>query len=467
MNRLEEIKFLEEKYNSKTAEFIVISGRRRVGKTRLVNEFLNKNAGIYYLCSTSGDKNNIQYFIETLNLVLPDLNLKNIIFNDWYSLFEHLSNNIIFINTLKIKKFIIILDEFPFLIQSNRNTPSEFQRIWELILKKLNVLLIMCGSSVSVMEKEVIGYKSPLYGRRTAQIEVLNLNVEHLSSFFSEYNVEDIINLWGVVGGSPAYLNLLNPNIDFWSNVRSVLSKNNYMFKDAEIILREEFREPKNYTLILYSISIGKNKFSEIVQNTNIDKSKLSKYLEILKNTKIIVENKSVTDSYKNRKKQYLISDSYFNFWFRFIYPNKVFLEAENIDFVLNKIKGEFNTYMGFVFEKVIYNLILHRKILKELNFTNINRWWYKDTEIDLVAIDSNSKDISFIECKWNNKAINAKKIYFDLKEKAKLVKWNNNSRNEKYIIFAKKFTSKINLKDLYLFDLEDIRKALKVKSVK
>ena len=278
VNRLEEIKFLEEKYNSKTAEFIVISGRRRVGKTRLVNEFLNKNAGIYYLCSTSGDKNNIQYFIETLNLVLPDLNLKNIIFNDWYSLFEHLSNNIIFINTLKIKKFIIILDEFPFLIQSNRNTPSEFQRIWELILKKLNVLLIMCGSSVSVMEKEVIGYKSPLYGRRTAQIEVLNLNVEHLSSFFSEYNVEDIINLWGVVGGSPAYLNLLNPNIDFWSNVRSVLSKNNYMFKDAEIILREEFREPKNYTLILYSISIGKNKFSEIVQNTNIDKSKLSKY---------------------------------------------------------------------------------------------------------------------------------------------------------------------------------------------
>jgi len=469
INRKNELEFLKKSYNSKGPEFIVIYGRRRIGKTELVLKFLKNHPGIYFLATKEGDRENIKNFATETGKYLNDENFSKTSFPDWISIFESLAKNINFAK--RQDKTIIIIDEFPFLINSNNAIPSIFQKIWEQTLKKENIMLILLGSSISIMESKVLGYKSPLYGRRTGQWQVEPLEFEFLKDFLPNYSTEDLINTWFAIGGMPAYLLKFDPNASFFENIKNeILKKGSYLNREMDILLNEEFREPKNYKLIFKAISLGCNRLAEICNHTGLDKSMVSKYLDVLEKLNLIEEEKPVISSVKFKRRLYTLFDPYFNFYFRYVYPNKISLEAMRHSEVLKLIREDFQAYSGKMFELLAKQMILTKKVLKDASFEKIGRQWGKTPrskkgkntyEIDIVAVNEHAKEILFVECKWKWKA-NARKILNELKEKAGYVQWSDENRKERYVIFAKSFKEKIKEPNLMLFDLKDLEKVFK-----
>ena len=239
VDREKEINLLEKEYREKRPSFFILYGRRRVGKTELLIKFIKNKPGIYFLSTTEGDFHNIKAFQEKLSETMGSY-IKHINIKDWYALFKILTENLKFKTITKTKKFVIVIDEFSYLIHSNPNIPSIFQKIWDEILSKENVMLILCGSSIGIMENEVLGYRSPLYGRRTSQLELQPLEFKYLKEFFPTYSAEDLIKVWFVVGGIPEYLLKLNPKLSFWDNIKeNVLYKGSYLYKECEFLFAQ------------------------------------------------------------------------------------------------------------------------------------------------------------------------------------------------------------------------------------
>ncbi len=455
VNRISELNALKEEYSKKRSSLVVIYGRRRIGKTALILKFIKDKPGIYYVATEENEKENLKRFF---NQIKKYFNIDtNIIINDWIDIFRLL------INYLKLKhetkKFVIVIDEFPYLIKSNPATGSLFQKIWDEILEKENIMLILCGSYFSIMEQEVLNYKSPLYGRRTLNIHLKPLEFNYLYEFFPNYSFEDIINVWFVLGGIPKYLLEFNPKLSFWRNVKeNILNRWSFLYNEIPFLLRDEFKEPKNYFAILKNISIGFNEFGKIANATGLDKSMLSKYLETLKNIGIIKEILPITATLRSKGRLYFLSDNYMSFWFRYIYTNIIDLEQEKQEDVLKKIKESFSQYAGRLFEDLIEWFIK-----KYFSYQKIGKWWHKDKEIDVVAINESRNEILFAECKWKSN-INAKKVLKELKEKTKFVQWNNENRKEKYAIFAKSFRTKTD--EAECMDLKEMERRIKKQNI-
>ncbi len=459
VNREDELKFLESRYQSNSPEFIVIYGRRRVGKTELMLKFLENKNGVYFLASKEGDRQNIKDFSQTAGRVLNDEYFGQIEFPDWFTLFESVFKHRKFRELAENNKFILIIDEFPYLIHSNKAIPSVFQKIWELCMKKENIMLVLSGSSVSVMESEVLGYKSPLYGRRTGQWQLDPLDFKHLGEFLP-YSKEDLVLLWSIVGGIPEYLLKFDTNLSLWDNVRNnVIQKGTYLYEEVEYLLNEEFREPKNYKLIFKAIALGYNRLGEICNYTGLDKSMVSKYLDVLNKLHILREEIPVTASLKFKRRLYFIHEPFFNFWFRFIYSNRIDLEANRQNEVLEVIKRDFPMYCGPIFEVLVTELLMRKQILIDHPFTKIGRWWHKDKEIDVVALNDATKEILFVECKWKSLSRRqAEVVLGELSEKSRHVDWNNAARMEYFGIIGKRIEGKDELrgKGFVVMDLDD-----------
>lgn len=185
----------------------------------------------------------------------------------------------------------------------------------------------------------------------------------------------------------------------------------------------------------------------------------VSKYLDVLKSLHIIKEEIPVTASRKFKKRLYLISDPYFNFWFRYVYPNKIDLEAGRSEEITALIKNDFSDYAGHMFEVLVEDLIRTKYALNQFSFSEIGRWWHDGEEIDIIALNDASKDIVFVECKWQNLSHkDAKQVLFDLQEKSKHVEWNPGKRKEHFAVFAKKIEGKEHLrkKGFIIWDFED-----------
>lgn len=461
VDRENELKFLEEYYRRKESSLIIIYGRRRIGKTELIKQFIKDKKAIYYLCERTSIQSNIEKLKEKFAEELNEDWLKKVEIEDFESLFKSVEGKL-------REKFVIVFDEFPYLIEIDREILSQFQKIWDEILSKKNVMLILCGSSIGMMENEVLGYKSPLYGRRTSQWKVTELEIKYLKEFLPNYDFENILYVYAAVGGIPFYLLKFDSSKNFFENVKEqFLWKGGFFYEEAENLLRQEFREPRNYMLILRAIAEGKRKLGEISNETGLDKSAVSRYIEILENLKIVEYELPITESEKSKKRLYYISDNYFNFWFRFVYPNKSLIEEGETSKVLEKVRQEFPLYFSNVFEK-----ICKKVVLKAFNFTKIGKQRGKipkapkgmnEYEIDIVALNEKSKEILFAECKWKEK-VSAKKIISELIEKSKFVNWYNKERKEVFAIFAKSFKEKIEEfenKKVYCFDLKDIERII------
>ena len=412
VDRVEEIEILEDAYSSKEASLFILYGRRRVGKTELISKFIG-NRGVYFLATAEGDRENINNFKASVSRFLGDESILKASFDDWHSLFTVLVSSNSFQAKASESKIIIAIDEFPYLIEANRAIPSVFQKIYDMILRQMNVMLILSGSSISIMENEVLSYRSPLYGRRTGQLRLKPLKFRYLAEFV-DYGFEDLCKTYFVFGGIPEYLLKLDPDMRFWENVRKrLLSKGSALYEEAEFLLRTEFREPRNYMLILRSISYGNHTLGEICSYSGLDKSMVSKYLDVLMSLGLVIPEKPFGAHEKFKRKLYWISDQYLKFWFRYVLPHKSEIESSRDGGVLESIKADFPTFAGEQFENLMKELILEGILGR--SFDTVSRWWGRNgsgkkgrdvEEIDIIAHSERRGELLFAECKWTNSPV-------------------------------------------------------------
>jgi len=446
-NRQQELDFLEGEWNSGGARFVVIYGRRRVGKTELIKKFTGDKPNIYFLARREPEKETIKRLNNKLIEQFNDNSLNTAPLKDLDGIFEYLAN--------KIKnRFLLVFDEFPFMIERFPELLSIMQDYWDNKFKNTQIFIIVSGSSVSMIEDKVLSYKSPLYGRRTNQWRLIGIDFKNLKEFFPQYSLEDLIKVYSAVDTIPGYLVKFDPNRSVMENIKDqILKKGSFLYEEIEFILSEELRDPSNYMAILTAIASGATNFAEISSKSSLDKSLISKYLNILERLDIVKSIIPVVTSFKKMirpsHKHYKLADNFFLFWFRFVYPYKDQLEYGNIDYVFDILNREFNSYLGNIFEKIGKEFFL---LNKDFNFQKVGGWWYKDKEIDIIGLDELNKRIAFVECKWKTN-IDAEKLFADLKEKSDYVDWNKEKRNEEYYIIAKGFKKKLP----NCFDLKDM----------
>jgi hypothetical protein len=449
INREEELSILKRRYGSENPEFLIVYGRRRIGKTELITHSIKGHSNIYFLAEERPERENIKEMQELMGDFLGDEEFRMLVFGDWTDLFKSFSK--------RAKKAIIVIDEFPYLVKQNKSVPSKFQKIWDLWLKKTDVILILVGSSVSMMEG-LLGANSPLHGRRTGQLEVKPVNIRELSKFLVKYSPQDLVGAYGCLDGIPLYLKQFDSGKPLFANIeQEFLKRDSLMHKEAEILLKQEFRDTSNYFSILRALAFGNVRQHDIAAYTGIDKSIVSKYLQNLETIRVVRKEYVITDrKEKQRTSSYNFRDNYFRFWFRFVYPNKTAIEKGESAQVLKSVKEGYSHYMGGVFEEFARQWVWE---LKPIKFTRAGRWWEKDKEIDIVAYGENSGEIAFFECKWKSLTENqARRVLTDLRQKSECVRWKSRCRKEHFGIFAKMLENKENLrKEGYLaYDLDD-----------
>lgn len=464
INRTEELGFLEAEYARDSSSLVVIYGRRRVGKTELSLKFAAGKPAVYYLSQKLDLERQVEDFLEKAAEQLGTYQPK---ITKWDAALR-------FVAEQTEGKPLIIIDEVPYLIEGSSAAMSAFQAAWDLYLKDANVMLVLLGSSVGMMENEVLGYSSPLYGRRSGQIKVEPLKFRHIRHFFPQQDAEEIVRIYGCLGGVPAYLNKFDRGLSFIDNVnKNILHRATFLYDEAIFLLKEKLREPTNYELILEAISRGKSRVSEIADETGIPVHNIPKYLRVLIGLGFLSREWPVTLKKSRDIKTgsvYALSDNFMRFWYTYVFPTRSMLEI-NRGAIVSKIASSYDHYLGHVFEEIVKQYFIDLNVAGKLPFAfeRIGRQWGKIRgkpksanvyEIDLVALNEDSKEVLFVECKWQTlTAKSAGKILHDLKEKSVAVQWHNEEGKEYFAIAARKIENKAELKEqgVMAFDLEDI----------
>ena len=436
IDRKNEIEFFNKEYEKQESSLIILYGRRRIGKTSLIKEFGKNKDMIYFLATEESEKQNIESFQKLVSENMKNTLLESMVVQSWEILFQAIVQS--------SNKKVIIIDEFQYLGKINPAFPSTFQKIWDEILKDKNIMVILCGSLINMIESQTLNYNSPLYGRRTGQIKLKQIPFENYKEFFNyKISEKELIEKYAVTGGVPKYIESFKGKNNIYEEIKiNVMNKQSYLYEEPLFLLRNEVSEVGSYFSIIKSIASGNRKLGNIASNLSVSPTNLSKYLQTLINLDIIEREVPITENNpeKSKKGQYKIKDNFIAFWFQFIYPNKVFLEIDKDNVVLNKIKENFiDNHVSFIYEEVCKEKIWNLNANGELGtiYEKIGKWWNNKEEIDIVGIDTKTKNIIFGECKFYTNKLMDSKTFYKLKEKAKSVEWEKQSRIEKYILFS------------------------------
>ena len=450
IGRKKELSKLDE--ISKDDFFLIVKGRRRIGKTFLLRKAFPKAIYIFIWPDKS-----IEWILEQISMEykLPQ-------FKNFGSLLGYLFE----------QNKVIIIDEFQNLLNVDKSIYGEIQNVVdERKQKKKAFQLAVAGSSYSLMNKVFYDSASPLYGRKTHEIDLSNLDIR---SLFKELDVplEKFIELWSVFEGVPYYYELIDLKKTAKATIFDlILSKDSQLREEGKAILSVEFgKDSRTYNTVLTAISEGKTKLNEISSLFNNKKNESIKYLDILRREfNLIKKMTPITENpMKSRIGRYNIIDNFLSFWFYFYDKNRSYMEQERFDEVLERFNNEFNAFVGRKFEKFMISLIKEKMILAEIEVDHIGNQWGKSEvgayEIDIVALNDSKKEVLFGECKWKEK-VNTREVLKELTEKAAFVEWNTETRKEVFAVFARSFskkTSEFSGKKVYCFDLKDIEKLLK-----
>jgi len=332
IDRKEEIQYLEDRYIQAGFDFFVIYGRRRIGKTELIKNFVSNKPHIYMLCNKAGTPSNILKIKKEIAKFVqePEIASENI-----EEIFSYLVKKV-------NQKVIVVLDEFSFLVEKDDSIPSLFQAVIDEVLKNKNIMLILCGSSISMMES-LLGIKNPLYGRKTGHMKIDVLKFRYLKEFFPGNTLEENIKTYAILGGVPFYLEKFKADKSALENALvEILSKKGRLYEEVDFLLKEEMREPDIYKSILSAIAQGNAKVVDIANKTGIKASDMDRYLKVLMILGILKKDMPVTET-KSKKTLYLIDDNFFDFYSLFFEPYRSDIELGEMKNVEENLNKKFN----------------------------------------------------------------------------------------------------------------------------
>ena len=431
-----EMETLQNEYERDGSAMVVLYGRRRVGKTTLISEFIKDKKALFFLASEEAESQNRNAFKEKVAEFIDSDLLRSADIKNWDVLFKAI------MDTPFENKPVIVLDEFQYLGKSNPAFPSIFQRIWEEILKDKPVMVILCGSLISMMESQTLAYGSPLYGRRTAQIRLKQIPFGYYHEFFPNKSRKELIEMYAVTGGVPKYIELFSESKDIYSAIQKcVLNRSGYLYDEPHFLLQQEVSEVGSYFSIIKAIAAGNSKLSAISSILEIKSTSLTKYLKTLIDLDILEREVPITEENpeKSKKGLYKIKDNYLRFWFAFVYPNMSFIESGHSRIVMNKIKNSLvKNHIAFVYEAVCKERMwdLNAESAWPFNFTKIGRYWDSKDEVDIVALDQEGKNLILGECKYWTDPVGVS-VLRDLEAKTDSVTWERDKRKVWYVLFS------------------------------
>ena len=436
VDREQEMATLQSEYERDGSGLVVLYGRRRVGKTTLISEFIRDKKALFFLASEESEsQNRLAFQQKAADFLNSDL-LKNVEVKSWDVLFRAI------MDTHFDSKPVIVLDEFQYLGRSNPAFPSVFQRIWEEILKDRQVMVILCGSLISMMQSQTLAYDSPLYGRRTAQIRLKQIPFAYYHQFFPDKSRKELIEMYAVTGGVPKYIELFSQSNDIYSAIETcVLNRSGYLYDEPHFLLQQEVSEVGSYFSIIKAIAAGNTKLSAIAGVLEVKSTSLTKYLKTLIDLDILEREVPVTEDSPEKSKRglYKIKDNYLRFWFAFVYPNMSFIESGHGRIVMDKIrKGLVRNHIAFVYEDVCAERMweMNAQSVWPFYFSKLGRYWDSKEEIDIVAIDPDGKNLILGECKYWQEPVGVS-VLRELEAKAKTVSWEKEKRKTWFVLFS------------------------------
>jgi AAA+ ATPase superfamily predicted ATPase len=444
-----ELDQLTDFYESETADFVVIYGRRRLGKSELVRQSIaDRDDAVYYQAVESTAQNQLEQFVDTATARFPSLqNVRR----DWESLLEALGDD----------DAIVVIDEFPFLIEENESLPSRIQRVWDTELQETEMTLVLVGSSISVMEDKVLSGSAPLYGRRTATIDLGALSVADARQFFPEYDPETALTAWSIYGGTPYYLQTIDTDQQLGANVQqTILSERGLLYSEPEFLLRTELRHPNTYFSILRALAHGRRTPNEIAGMAGVESGSLSTYLQKLRRLRLVERHIPVTESPTASKRgRYRIAAPLFRFWFRFVYGNQDQLRILGEDAYDELVVPERADYVSPLFERLCQQAV---PTLIDRQFRDVGQWWFKENELDVLGLTNDGPVAG--ECKFTAQPM-SEGVLADLERTASEVRWADGptAGEPLYGLFSRSGytddlkTTANSREDVRLFELSDL----------
>ena len=342
IGRKNDLEQLESLYLSPNFEFLTMYGRRRIGKTTILKEFSRQHKTIFFSAQEKNDSLNLLDFSKTLQTYFEGHFISS--FPTWEDAFSYLSQK------GSAEKLVLIIDEFPFLAEPNPSIKSILQHTIDHVWKEKNIFLILCGSSVSFMLNDVMGYKSPLYGRITANMEIKPFDYYESAEFFPDYSETEKAIAYGILGGVPRYLESFYKTLPLEENMKqNLLREGSFLNDEPQTLLRIELREPSVYNSILEAISNGCNKVSEISDRIHEEKGKCSKYILTLQTLRLIEKIVPCGESESSKKGIYEITDNYYKFWYRYLFTNKNYYSLLGTDGACEEIMEHINDYLSLI----------------------------------------------------------------------------------------------------------------------
>lgn len=408
IGRERELNSLNKLYVSGKFEFVVIYGRRRVGKTALINQFIRNKKAIYFM----GVESNARQNLENLSRNILEYSAKGqegSVFLSFQTALEHV------FQLAKEERLVLAIDEYPYLARSSRSLASTLQFLIDRYKDESRLMLILCGSSMSYMEDHVLAYKAPLYGRRTAQMKIQPFDFADTCRYFENFSGEDKALIYGIVGGTPQYLLQMDDRLSVEDNIKNTfLNPTSSLFEEPENLLKQEVREPALYNAIITAIATGSSRMAEISTKVGENTSVCASYLKNLIALGL-VRRETPYGEKASRKSIYSIDDNMFRFWYRFIPEYSSVIARGAADMAYRRMEPHLSDYMGNVFEEIckqyLWKLLLDGK--SPVEFKELGRWWGTDpsahsqAEIDIMG-DQDKDTALFGECKWTNEKVDA-----------------------------------------------------------
>ncbi len=448
VGRKQELESLERFYHAPDAGLLIMLGRRRVGKTRLLSYFLERQGisrGFYWTATTHSSAFQLRDFSQALFQYDPRFNAPptaDFSFPSWDAALAHLSE----IVALAAEPQVIVLDEFTYLIRNEPALTSVFQKLWDHNLSRQpNLKLVLTGSLVGMMERQVLSYQAPLYGRATAMLRLRPLPYAALAELFGERPPAERVAIYAVSGGVPAYLELFTRTDDFVSSLHDYcLVPDSIILTDPALILHEQLREPQTYASILSAVASGFHQWSEIARMAGVAESSLGHYLNILQELELIERRDPILSKPSGRRGLYHVRDHFLRFYYRFIVPHITAIERGYLELAVRRIDEDLRAFIGlYVFEELCREWVWAAAAMGELNFQPeaVGAYWGrsrgKGVQLDVVAVNRREKKLLIGEAKWGKGTL-SRQVLTDLVKRSQRMPQVETGWSVEYVLFAR-----------------------------
>ena len=410
--REEELHTMNNRYKKGRFECVVIYGRRRVGKTALINEFCKGKPTVYFSALNASSQENLEALSKAIYTCQNPDSTSTPTYRSYEDALEAITE------MAMEKRLVFVIDEYPYLAKAEKSISSRLQHIIDHSWQDSRIYLILCGSSMSFMEYQVLGYESPLYGRRTAQFKIQALTYREITEVHPELKAADQALLYGVTGGIPHYINKLDVenNLDE-ALLENLFSTSSYLFEEPENLLKQELREPAIYNSVISAIAAGASHSNEISTKVGVESGVCAKYLKVLMDLGILKKETPITEK-SGKKTIYVIDDNFFRFWYRFVPRNMSVISAGRMRLVYEQaVKRFYPDYMGLVFEKMCQEYLLRYAKDLPILLSNVGQWWgtdsktRKEEQIDIVGVPVDGNEYLIGSCKYRNEKIGIEEL--------------------------------------------------------